>query len=232
MRMRTRLWLASIGLLMLPVLAAPATGRGAGFPGRNGSNSCGRSREVLRAECQAALGRELLFLSWCEEAEGWSTARLARGDSKGGESGQPWCRESRRKACSSVRSITRGRRCPPPENCPPRKSRRSPAGLRRAPHGPCVIVQPMPRSSRPVPFGGHRGRKIGHWSLQPVRERKPPRLSASEDVAWSAWALNPIDCFILKGLRDQGLVRARSEQGDADSPTTFDLTGLARVQRK
>ena len=67
-----------------------------------------------------------------------------------------------------------------------------------------------------------------HWSLQPVRERTPPRLSASEDVAWSNWAFNPIDCFILKRLRDRGLVPApEASRETLIRRITFDLTGLA-----
>ena len=57
--------------------------------------------------------------------------------------------------------------------------------------------------------------------------RVPPELVTSRDASWSSWPRNPIDRFVLKGLRDQALTPAP----EASKPTlirrvTFDLTGL------
>jgi hypothetical protein len=62
------------------------------------------------------------------------------------------------------------------------------------------------------------------WSFQPLRQPAVPELSSSE---FAAWASNPLDRFILKGLLDHGLTPAP----EADRTTlirrvTFDLTGL------
>ncbi len=65
------------------------------------------------------------------------------------------------------------------------------------------------------------------WSLQPVRERKPPELSGQDDASWSLWPRNPIDRFILKGLRDRGLTPApEASRVSLIRRITFDLTGL------
>ena len=61
------------------------------------------------------------------------------------------------------------------------------------------------------------------WSLRPISSPEPPRLSVRE----AAWARNPIDAFIIAGLRSKGL----RPSPEADRRTlirrlSFDLTGL------
>ena len=46
------------------------------------------------------------------------------------------------------------------------------------------------------------------WSLQPIHAYQPPELSSARDARWSFWPRNPIDRFILKGLRDHDLTPA------------------------
>lgn len=63
-----------------------------------------------------------------------------------------------------------------------------------------------------------------HWSLQPVRS---PAIPAFDDPRDRAWVRNPIDAFVLKGLREKGLEPA----SPADRRTLvrrlfFDLLGL------
>ena len=156
--------------------------------------------------------------------------------------GRRWCRASRMKACSSVRSITRARRCPPTENSPPEKVAVAHAlGRFGCTMARCAIVQPMPRSIRPVLVrGAPRPADRALWSL-PAGSRRTASASspASEDVAWSIWPRNPIDCFILKSLAGpRPDARSRSEQGVADPPhhvrfdrTATDSRGSRRLSR-
>jgi Protein of unknown function (DUF1549)/Protein of unknown function (DUF1553)/Planctomycete cytochrome C len=65
------------------------------------------------------------------------------------------------------------------------------------------------------------------WSLRPVRKPSVPDLPISESDDWADWERNPIDRFVLQGLRKNGLTPAP----EADKTTlirraTFDLTGL------
>ncbi len=65
------------------------------------------------------------------------------------------------------------------------------------------------------------------WSLQLPHDSKPPELSGPPDASWSFWPRNPIDRFILKRLRDNGL--APGSEASRESlvrRVTFDLTGL------
>ncbi len=65
------------------------------------------------------------------------------------------------------------------------------------------------------------------WSLQAVRESRPPEISDPGDGSLSLWARNPIDRFVLKGLRDQGLAPAgEASRASLIRRVTFDLTGL------
>jgi mono/diheme cytochrome c family protein len=65
------------------------------------------------------------------------------------------------------------------------------------------------------------------WSLQPIQVRKPPELDLSRDASWSTWPRNPIDRFVLKGLRDKSLSPApHASKSSLIRRVTFDLTGL------
>ena len=65
------------------------------------------------------------------------------------------------------------------------------------------------------------------WSLQAVRECRPPEVSESRDDSWSSWPRNPIDRFVLKGLRDRGLEPAgEASRVSLIRRVAFDLTGL------
>lgn len=65
------------------------------------------------------------------------------------------------------------------------------------------------------------------WSLQPVQTPKPPELDPSRDGSWFGWARNPIDRFVLRRLRNQGLSPAPEANKSAlIRRVTFDLTGL------
>src|SRR5580700_7139753 len=59
------------------------------------------------------------------------------------------------------------------------------------------------------------------WSLQPIKEVQPPGTNDK------GWVRNPIDLFILAGLKERGL--APSPQADKRTlirRVTIDLTGL------
>ncbi len=65
------------------------------------------------------------------------------------------------------------------------------------------------------------------WSLQPLHDGKPPELSGAADASWSFWPRNPIDRFVLKTLRDNGLTPAfEASRASLVRRVTFDLTGL------
>ncbi len=65
------------------------------------------------------------------------------------------------------------------------------------------------------------------WSLQPVRDSKPPEVSRPRDAIWSCWPRNPIDRFVLKALQEKGLVPAtEASRVSLIRRVTFDLTGL------
>ncbi len=66
-----------------------------------------------------------------------------------------------------------------------------------------------------------------HWAFAPPRRTEPPQLSAEEAARWPAWNANPIDRFLLKRIRAEGL----EPNGPADKATllrrvALDLTGL------
>jgi mono/diheme cytochrome c family protein len=68
---------------------------------------------------------------------------------------------------------------------------------------------------------GAFGQDRSLWSLQPVRNPAPPRVS---DVAWPR---SVIDCFILARLEENGLAPApRADRATLIRRATYDLTGL------
>ena len=65
------------------------------------------------------------------------------------------------------------------------------------------------------------------WSLQPIQMRKPPEIDPSKGAWWAFWPRNPIDRFVLKGLRDKALSPApEASKASLIRRITFDLTGL------
>jgi cytochrome c553 len=59
------------------------------------------------------------------------------------------------------------------------------------------------------------------WSFQPIRDRKPPPVKASD------WPTSPLDRFILAKLEEKGLSPApRADRRMLIRRVTFDLTGL------
>ncbi|MCH2180211.1 MAG: PSD1 and planctomycete cytochrome C domain-containing protein [Mariniblastus sp.] len=62
------------------------------------------------------------------------------------------------------------------------------------------------------------------WSLRPLAQTKPPRL---EDPSARAWIKTPLDAFVLKRLRDDGLEPSPSAtRATLIRRLTYDLTGL------
>ena len=132
-----------------------------------------------------------------------------------------------KRACSSVRSTTRARRCLPAASSHRRRLRFSRAGFLPALDGPVVIVRLIPprirlgrcELSRPllIDHSGHYNR-LSRESLPSWQRR---------DSQWSFWPRNPIDCFVLRALRDHGLTPApEASRLTLIRRVTFDLTGL------
>jgi hypothetical protein len=67
----------------------------------------------------------------------------------------------------------------------------------------------------------------GLWSFQPVRRPNIPDVASHGNNAGALWSRNPVDQFILKSLRDQGLTPApEAGRETLIRRATFDLTGL------
>jgi hypothetical protein len=65
------------------------------------------------------------------------------------------------------------------------------------------------------------------WSFQPVRRPVVPTRNKSAEGGRSEWAVNPIDRFILKVLRDHDLTPSlEADKSTLIRRVTFDLTGL------
>ena len=63
-----------------------------------------------------------------------------------------------------------------------------------------------------------------HWAFRPRVQPEIPRFNTPVD---KAWALNPIDAFVLAGLQKSGLAPApKADAATLIRRTTFDLTGL------
>jgi hypothetical protein len=73
------------------------------------------------------------------------------------------------------------------------------------------------------------GAATSWWSLRPLAEASPPELTpeASTSATGDAWALNPIDRFVLAKLREKGLQPSpRADRRSLIRRVTYDLTGL------
>jgi len=75
-----------------------------------------------------------------------------------------------------------------------------------------------------APLGTYTAMERRHWAFQP---RKDTALPSFTDAAAKAWIKNPIDAFLLAGLRKAGLSPApAADRATLIRRVTFDLTGL------
>jgi len=77
---------------------------------------------------------------------------------------------------------------------------------------------------RIAPLGKYTPAERRHWAFQARRDAAPPTFT---DAAGRAWVRNPIDAFVLAGLRKQGLAPApAADRATLIRRVTYDLHGL------
>jgi Protein of unknown function (DUF1553)/Protein of unknown function (DUF1549) len=75
-----------------------------------------------------------------------------------------------------------------------------------------------------APLGTYKPAERRHWAFQPRADVAPPAFS---DAAAKAWIKNPVDAFVLAGLRKAGLAPApEAGRETLIRRLTYDLTGL------
>ncbi|MEO8372809.1 MAG: DUF1549 and DUF1553 domain-containing protein, partial [Candidatus Solibacter sp.] len=75
-----------------------------------------------------------------------------------------------------------------------------------------------------APLGVYTAAERRHWAFQPRKDPAPPAFTLAAD---KAWAKNPIDAFLLAGLKKAGLKPAPpADRATLIRRVTFDLTGL------
>ena len=75
-----------------------------------------------------------------------------------------------------------------------------------------------------APLGTYTAMERRHWAFQPRKDPPPPVFT---DPASKAWVKNPVDAFILQGLKKAGLKPAPpADRATLIRRVTFDLTGL------
>ena len=75
-----------------------------------------------------------------------------------------------------------------------------------------------------APLGVYTAAERRHWAFQPRKDPAPPTFTQPADKAWTK---NPIDAFLLAGLKKAGLKPAPpADRATLIRRVTFDLTGL------
>jgi len=75
-----------------------------------------------------------------------------------------------------------------------------------------------------APLGVYTAAERRHWAFQPRKDPTPPAFTLPAE---KAWAKNPIDAFLLAGLKKAGLKPAPpADRATLIRRVTFDLTGL------
>jgi Protein of unknown function (DUF1549)/Protein of unknown function (DUF1553)/Planctomycete cytochrome C len=231
MRKRERLWSASLGLglLSLPTfMISCALGQAHARAGDTDSTSASARERFFEQNVRPLLAERCYSCHAAKKQKGGLRLDSIEAILKGGESG-PAIVPGKPEESLLVSAINyEGPEMPPSGKLAPEKV----AVLTRwiASGAAWPIRDRSPHTEQKSKAGAPGKLIAAHqtlWSLLPLHDSKPPELTNARDASWSFWPRNAIDRFVLKSLRDKGLVPApEANRTSLIRRVTFDLTGL------
>ena len=96
--------------------------------------------------------------------------------------------------------------------------------FRKAPAILLTVAALVAAAESTIPNEHYTAVERKHWSFRPRTQPSIPQFTAADDTAW---AKDPIDAFVLDGLKKNGLTPApAADRATLIRRVTFDLTGL------